>query len=162
MAAGDGQCLAADQGQDSQDAVEAFGGAVLTAVGAEGSRGDVVLGVVDGGGQQGGRGQRPGFFDQPGRYPAEQICGPTRGPGGMKPAGARRCGSPEVALCMAVTWRCATRARSAQEAVSQLIAGAAARLWRPPVDRTRPKGWPWLAGRYTGFSVTEPRAVVAA
>ena len=80
----------------------------------------------------------------------------------MKPAGASRCGSPDVALCMAVTWRCATRARSAQEAVSQLMAGAAAPLWKPPVDRTRPKGWRWLAGRYTGFSVTEPRAVVAA
>ena len=60
---------------------EAFGGPVLAAVGAEGGRGDVVLGVVDGGGQQGGRGQRPGFFDQPGRYPAEQIGGPTGGPG---------------------------------------------------------------------------------
>src|SRR5579859_6112915 len=54
---------------------------VLTAVGAEGGCGDVVLGVVDGGGQQGGRGQRPGFFDQPGRYPAEQIGGSAGGPG---------------------------------------------------------------------------------
>ena len=64
MAAGDGQCLAGDQGQDGEDAVEAFGGPVLAAVGAEGGRGDVVLGVVDGGGQQGGRGQRPGFFEE--------------------------------------------------------------------------------------------------
>src|SRR4249919_1165754 len=81
MAAGDGQCLAGDQGQDSEDAVEALGGPVLAAVGAEGGCGDVVLGVVDGGGQQGGRGQRPGFFDQPGRYPAEQVGGPAGGPG---------------------------------------------------------------------------------
>jgi len=51
-----------------RDAVEAFGGPVLAAVGAEGGRGDVVLGVVDGGrGSRGGRGQRPGLFDQPGR-----------------------------------------------------------------------------------------------
>jgi len=42
-----------------------------------------------------------------------------------------------------------------------LMAGAAAPLWKPPVDRTRAKGWPSLAGRYTGFSVTEPRAVVS-
>jgi len=90
-----------------------------------------------------------------------RLVAPPEAPG-MKPAGASRCGSPEVGLCIAVTWRCATRARSAQEAVSQLMAGAAAPLWKPPVDRTRPKGWPWLAGRYTGFSVTEPRAVAAA
>ena len=50
----------------------------------------------------------------------------------------------------------------AHEAVSQWMAGAAAPLWKPPVDRTRPKGWPSLAGRYTGFSVTDPRAVAAA
>src|SRR5437588_789234 len=81
VTAGDGQCLAADQGQDGQDTVEAFGGPVLAAVGAEGGRGDVVLGVVDGGGQQGGRGQRPGFFDQPGRYPAEQVGGAAGGSG---------------------------------------------------------------------------------
>src|SRR4029077_11072745 len=81
VAAGDGQCLAGDQGQDGKDAVEAFGGPVLAAGGGEGGRGDVVLGVVDGGGQQGGRGQRPGFFDQPGRSPAEQVGGAAGGPG---------------------------------------------------------------------------------
>src|SRR6202035_3234782 len=68
-----------------------------------------------------------------------RLVAPPEAPG-MKPAGASRCGSPEVALCMAVTWRCATRARSAQEAVSQFMAGAAAAVWEAAVDRERAEG----------------------
>jgi hypothetical protein len=80
VAAGDEQGLAGDQRQDGEQAVQAFGGPVLAAVGAEGRRGDVVLGVVDGGRQQRGRGQRPGLLDQPGRHPAEQVGGPAGSP----------------------------------------------------------------------------------
>jgi hypothetical protein len=69
----------------------------------------------------------------------KRLVAPPEAPA-TKPAGASRCGSPEVGLCMAVTWRCATRARSAQAAVSQSIAGPAAPLWNPPVDTTRPDG----------------------
>src|SRR2546430_14212531 len=85
-----------------------------------------------------------------------RLVAPPEAPG-MKPAGASRCGSPEVGLCMAVTWRCATRARSAQEAVSQLMAGGAASVWKPPGDRTRREGWHWRYGWEDRLYATRPR-----
>jgi hypothetical protein len=80
VTSGDEKSLAGDQRHDGEQAVQAFGGPMLTAVGAEGGRGNVVLGVVDGGRKQRGRGQRPGFLDQPARHPAEEVGGPAGSP----------------------------------------------------------------------------------